>query len=99
MTLRAVFFDEDTAGTVASRLVTDGFEAHVVRERLHGEDDEEDHPWAVLTDAPAIVVEVLVDRYDGWLDEDVAAPPASAPIELPDAPRRIKGHWEGTPPS
>ncbi|HSV38561.1 MAG TPA: hypothetical protein VLI04_07355 [Nocardioidaceae bacterium] len=92
MSLRAVFFDEDVAATVAARLISDGFEASVVRERLHGEDDDEDHPWAVLTDAPAIVVEVLVDRYDGWLDEGEAAPPP-APLELPDAPRRIKGHF------
>jgi 8-oxo-dGTP diphosphatase len=97
MTLRAVFFDEETAVAVAARLVGDGFEAAVVRERLHGEDDEEDHPWAVLTDAPAIVVEVLVDHYDGWLDQDDAPAPA-APLELPDGPRRIKGHWGDTPP-
>jgi len=97
MTLRAVFFDEEAAATVAARLVSDGFEAHVVRERLHGEDDEEDHPWAVLTDAPAIVVEVLADRYDGWLDEGDEAAPA-APLELPDAPRRIKGHFRDDTP-
>ena len=92
MSLRAVFFDEESAVTVAARLVSDGFEAEVVRERLHGEDDDEDHPWAVLTDAPAIVVEVLVDGYDGWLDEGEAPVPAR-PLELPDAPRRVKGHF------
>ena len=92
MSLRAVFFDEEAAQAVAARLVADGFEARVVRERLHGEDDEEDHPWAVLTVAPAIVVEVLADRHDGWLDEGEPAPP-SVPLELPDAPRRIKGHF------
>jgi hypothetical protein len=92
MTLRAVFFDEESAGSVAAKLVSDGFDAHVVRERLHGEDDDEDHPWAVLTDAPPIVVELLVDHYDGWLDEgEPAAPPK--PLDLPDAPRRIKGHF------
>lgn len=92
MTLRAVFFDGDVAERVAALLVSDGFDATVTRERLHGEDDDEDHPWAVLTDAPAIVVEVLVDRFDGWLDDDEPSPVAS-PLELPDAPRRIKGHF------
>ena len=92
MRLRAVFFEEGVAERVAALLVTDGFDAAVVRERLHGEDDEEDHPWAVLTDAPAIVVEVLVDRFDGWLDEEESPPPAT-PLDLPDAPRRVKGHF------
>jgi 8-oxo-dGTP diphosphatase len=91
MTLRAVFFDQDVAAGVAAQLVADGFEAHVVRERFHGEDDEEDHPWAVVTEAPSFVVEVLVDRYDGWLEEaEVAAPPQ--PLDLPAAPRRIKSN-------
>ena len=92
MTLRAVFFEEAIAEAVAARLVTDGFEARVVRERLHGEDDEEGHPWAVLTDAPAFAVEILCDRYDGWLDDD-APPTVATPLDLPDAPRRIKGHF------
>lgn len=92
MSLRAVLFDEDSAKSVAARLVADGFEAYVVRERLHGEDDEEDHPWAVVTDAPSFVVEVLVDQHDGWLDEgETSGRPA--PLDLPDAPRRVKGHF------
>ena len=64
----AVFFERSDADAVAERLVADGFTAEVVRERLVNEDDDEDHPWAVLTDAPEIVVELLVERYDGWLD-------------------------------
>ena len=82
----------------ADRLAGDGFEATVERERLAGEDDDEDHPWAVLTDAPAVVVEVYAEQHDGWLDADdelgagpVDVPPA--PLELPDAPRRIKGSF------
>ncbi len=86
--MRAIFFDEDTARAVAQRLVADGYAARVERERLAGEDDDEDHPWAVLTDAPELVLDVLVDRYDGWLDtEEVADPPG---LPLPDAPRRLK---------
>jgi len=97
VTVRAVFFDEGAAVAVAAQLATDGFDAHVVRERLHGEDDEEDHPWAVVTDAPSIVVELLVDHYDGWLD-DGGPPVLPKRLDLPDAPRRIKGHFtEDTP--
>ena len=92
MTLRAVFFDEVDARAVVARLVSDGFEATLARERFHGEDDEEDQPWAVATDAPSYVVEVLVDAHDGWLDEG-EPPPAPTPLDLPDAPKRIKGHF------
>ena len=90
MTFRAVFFDEDDARAVSLRLTADGFAAEVVRERLAGEDDDEDHPWAVLTDAPEMVVELLVETHDGWLDvvEPEAAPVLpSRPLDLPSAPR------------
>ena len=86
---RGIFFDEDDARAVAARLVGDGYDAKVARERLAGEDDDEDHPWAVLTDAPSIVLEILVDEYDGWLDDGVDAPPP-VPLDLPAAPKRIK---------
>ena len=87
--MRGIFFDEDDARAVVARLVADGYDARAERERLAGEDDDEDHPWAVLTDAPEIVLELLVDEYDGWLDAD-APPPAQPPLELPTGPRRIK---------
>ena len=93
--VRGIFFDEDDARAVVARLVGDGYDATVARERLAGEDDDEDHPWAVLTDAPPIVLEILVDEYAGWLDEDEldhrageSAP--AAPLDLPIAPKRIK---------
>ena len=86
---RAVFFEEDAALAAASRLVADGFTAAVVRERLAGEDDGEDHPWAVLSDAPDVVLELLVERYDGWLDlPDPTIARSRPPLDLPDAPRR-----------
>jgi hypothetical protein len=94
--VRGIFFDEDHARTVAARLVRDGYDATLARERLAGEDDDEDHPWAVLTDAPAIVLELLVEQYDGWLDDEDAAAPGPGPggglppVELPTAPKRIK---------
>ena len=106
MTLRAIFYDEEDARAAAARLTRDGFDAVVQRERLAGEDDDEDHPWAVATDAPEVVVDVLVEAYDGWLDLDPPAPgsgpagpgspvggAAPAPPPLPDAPRRVKGHF------
>lgn len=90
--LRAVFFDELGAGAVAARLRSDGWDAEVVRERYHGEDDDEDHPWAVLSDAPELVMEMLAEEYDGWLDlgdlGDLA--PSKQPPDLPTAPRRVK---------
>lgn len=95
--MRAIFFDEADAQAVVAQLRADGFEAHVERERLAGEDDDEDHPWAVLTDAPAFMLEVLVDAHDGWLDEDDGSgsaaweqPAPSTPLHLPTAPKRIK---------
>lgn len=87
--MRGIFFDEDDAREVVARLIADGYDAHLERERLAGEDDDEDHPWAVLSDAPAIVLEVLVDRYDGWLDADEPAP-QPGPLDLPSQPRKIK---------
>jgi len=66
--VRGIFFDEQEAQAAAAALVADGYDAEVVRERLAGEDNDDDHPWAVLTDAPQLRLELLVDRYDGWLD-------------------------------
>ncbi|MBB6626920.1 hypothetical protein H5V45_06255 [Nocardioides sp. KIGAM211] len=91
--MRGIFFDEDDARRAVARLVRDGYDARLVRERLAGEDDDEGHPWAVLTDAPVLVLELLVEEYDGWLDDGVPDPgpaAAPAPLPLPDAPRRIK---------
>ena len=91
-TRRIIVFDEDDARAVEQRLRSDGFDAEVVRERLQGEDDDEDHPWAVVTDAPTLVADVLADEFDGWLDEEAEqpAPRAGSPLDLPTAPRRIK---------
>ncbi|WP_162599857.1 hypothetical protein [Nocardioides solisilvae] len=91
---RAIFYDEDDARAVLARLERDGWSATLERERLAGEDDDEDHPWALLSDAPVPVLEMLVEEHDGWLDEEAGdgggavAPPAAPP--LPDGPRRVK---------
>ena len=94
--MRGIFFDADDARAVLNRLVRDGFDATLERDRLAGEDDDEDHPWAIVTDAPRIVLELLVDQYDGWLDEegDLDVPDhresPTAPLDLPTGPERIK---------
>ena len=87
-----VFHEREDAERVAARLRADGFAADPVRERFAGEDDDEDHPWSVVTDAPEIVVEVVAEEYDGWVDHDdaIAVEPPVQALDLPDGPRRIK---------
>jgi hypothetical protein len=104
--VRGIFFDEDDARAAALSLSRGGFAAEVQRERLAGEDDDEDHPWAVLTDAPEVVLELLVESYDGWLDSEEGLDTSSllphdgSPggsghstsdgVPLPEQPQRIK---------
>jgi len=92
-TLRGIFFEEEDARSAAATLEREGWTARVGRERYQGEDDDEDHPWSVETDAPEMVLELLVDEYDGWLDIPEEAPDdsiAPEPVDLPDNPKRIK---------
>lgn len=89
MTGRGIFFDEDDARAVAATLAAQGYSAHVERDRLAGEDDDEDHPWAVTSDAPEVVLELLVDEHDGWYDDDPQVTDLP-PLQLPIAPKRIK---------
>ena len=90
--MRGIFFSEDEARAVEGLLVADGYDVALSRVRYAGEDDDEDHPWAVSTDAPALVLEVLVDRFDGWLDDDEPAAgsgkPSPEPVDLPAVPKR-----------
>ena len=84
---RGIFFEEAHALDAVRRLRHDGYDAHLARERFAGEDDDEDHPWVVTTDAPDVMLDLLVEEHDGWLD--VPDPPRShTPLVLPDAPRR-----------
>ncbi len=75
-------------------LEAEGYEVTLSREHLAGEDDDEDHPWAVVTDAPPVRLELLVESHDGWFDADDPSTDTPAaprpPLDLPDAPRRIK---------
>ncbi|MGA8209626.1 MAG: hypothetical protein WB441_00760 [Nocardioidaceae bacterium] len=95
MRARALFWEADLARVVAERLRSSGFEAVLGRDRFAGEDDDEDQPWSVLTDAPEVMLELLVDEHDGWLDDGpgTSSVPAVEPLELPQAPRRVKGHF------
>jgi mutator protein MutT len=89
----AIFFDEESARSVAARLASEGWWTGVQRERFHGEDDDEDQPWAVVTDAPALLLELLAEEYDGWLHQPArppVGPTVAPPPDLPTAPRRIK---------
>lgn len=90
--VRGIVFDEEAAREIEQRLRTGGFEATVTRERYAGEDDDEDHPWAIETDAPAFTLDLLLEAHDGWLDDAPADRPQDAtpanPLDLPDAPRR-----------
>jgi hypothetical protein len=91
--VRGIFFDEDEARAVERQLAADGFEVTLEKVAYAGEDDDEDHPWAVTTDAPGVVLELLVERYDGWLDEDPdttndAPKTPRPPLDLPAAPKR-----------
>lgn len=87
--MRGIFFDEAGARAVAAALERGGWSAELARERLAGEDDDEDHPWAVSTDAPEHVLDVLVDTFEGWLDSEEPPAPSLPPLELPRAPRRL----------
>jgi hypothetical protein len=86
--IRGIVFDQEAADLIATRLRADGYAATVAREPFAGEDDDEDHPWAVRTDAPAAALDLLLDAHDGWLDEGTEARAATPPLVLPDAPRR-----------
>jgi hypothetical protein len=71
-----VFADRDVAEEIADELDSEGFaEVHVVREDLAGEDDSEDHDWAVYVRTPdeegyAARFEALAAENDGWYEAD-----------------------------
>lgn len=91
VSVRAVFWSEDDARAVAARLRRDSFEARVGRQPFAGEDDDEDHPWGVTTDAPDIMLELLAEEYDGWVDDEASERPAApVPLSLPTTPIRSR---------
>ena len=84
---RGIVFDEEAAAAIERRLRADGYTVTITRERFAGEDDDEDQPWAIATDAPVVALELLLDAHDGWLDDAPTRTPVT-PVELPAAPRR-----------
>lgn len=82
-----VFPDHDDADRIADDLRDEGFtEVRVVREALAGEDDGEDHEWAVhvredmVADESGAVeqglrerFQALAEEHDGWYDPDPTA--------------------------
>lgn len=71
-----IFPDRDTAEELADDLDTRGYdEVRVVRETLAGEDDAEDHEWAVHVRTPdgqsyAAELSALAESAGGWYDSD-----------------------------
>jgi hypothetical protein len=69
-----VFPERDVAEQVAEELRDEGFtEVRVVREALAGEDDSEDHEWAVHVRTPAeesyaAELRTLAADRGGWYD-------------------------------
>lgn len=87
---RGVLDGREEAEAVAAQLREEGYEAWTEREPYAGEDDDADHPWAVLTDAPDVRLELLVDELGGWFDVGDVDPPPT-PVDLPGAPQRRRG--------
>jgi hypothetical protein len=88
--LVAYFFEREDAEEVARRLAAD--DLTVRREKFHGEDDDEDHPWTVVLppDVDQSLAEELVTQYDGWLAGHESGSTEAEGAPLPDAPRRFK---------
>ena len=83
---QVVLFDEADAHAVVRTLSANGFSTRLDRVPFAGEDDDEDHPWAVWTDAPHMMLELAADEFDGWVVYEDSA--ARAPVDLPQTPIR-----------
>jgi hypothetical protein len=84
---RALFAEEDQARAVGRRLLADGFAVDVRRAPFAGEDDDEAHAWAVDTDAPVTMLELLAEDHEGWVEYDEGPTTRPDPLDLPRAPR------------
>ena len=68
--------EREAAEALADELEAEGLPGvRVVREALAGEDDSEDHEWAVYVRTPsdpayAVRFQALAAAHDGWYDPD-----------------------------
>ena len=93
-----IHFDRaDDAAELVKALQAEGYVTRLVRDAFAGEDDAEDHAWALVVEPFDDRVVEMVDVYGGWLPQDVrldsgptVEPPAGDGLPLPDAPRRLK---------
>ncbi|HWU32190.1 MAG TPA: hypothetical protein VN108_04905 [Marmoricola sp.] len=86
---KVVLFEESDAHAVARALTANGFSTRVDQLPFAGEDDDEDHPWAVWTDAPHVMLELAADEFDGWVVyEDPRHEHRSICLRRPSAGRR-----------
>lgn len=83
---QVVLFDEADAQAVGRALAANGFSIRIDQVRFAGDDDDEDHPWAVWTDAPHVMLELAADEFDGWVVYEDSI--SRAPIDLPASPKR-----------
>lgn len=90
--VRIVCHERDDAQAAAEVLSAEGYTVMVERDRFHGEDDDEDHAWAVVVAGVADArLQQVADEHDGWVDTaeaDPVTPPP--PPALPTSPRRLK---------
>lgn len=83
---QVVLFEESDAHAVARALIANGFSTRIDQVPFAGEDDDEDHPWAVWTDAPHAMLELAADEFDGWVVYEDSV--SRTPLDLPQAPKR-----------
>jgi hypothetical protein len=80
--------DDDATG-LASALEAEGYTTSLRREGFAGEDDSEDRAWVLVVTPFDDRVAALAEAHGAWWPrDDRLAPP---PLDLPSAPRRLKG--------
>lgn len=86
-----IWFDErDDADELVKALEAEGYTVTTRREGFAGEDDAEDHAWAVVVEPFDERVVDMVDVYGGWLPGDERLPEDAPAPDLPDGPKRLK---------
>ncbi|WP_229051680.1 hypothetical protein [Aeromicrobium sp. Leaf350] len=84
-----IYFDEaDDAAELVKALTAEGYAADLRREPFAGEDDAEDHAWALTVSPFDERVVEMVDVYGGWMPGDERLPAEGTGPALPDGPKR-----------